>query len=406
MARAPEDRSSDIDYQRLWAGREGVNHFGDRLIDAWSRTYLGAVDRGDDLVLVDPGNGFAYLFDRTGALRPVPAAHAPRVIGVWGLSRPVAGGRDPVRMRGHPRPSRGEDDRGHLISCAAGGGHDINLVPMDAALNRGWSVDGARFRDIERRAAAVPGTLFFIRPVYGDQTDRPVRFEVGVEASGRLIVEAFPNPAGVAPPSVSAFRRAAALPIEEELVKSCLDLGQLLDRLFDRAWRSGPALLSRNERCAVAGVTGHVAESVVELLLDALGWRVLWHFVGPGRHGVDLLFLTPDDHVVAIETKGTLVRGSLPRLSRRALAQMSAAWLDHADNPGMTNLGLTSADILGGIVAVDFPALTWRALLTTDFVEMRPVISADELRNLAWLTMEGADAGQLDPNVVHKGSSG
>ena len=391
------DPPSDIPYQNLWTGREDVDHFGDRLIDAWSRAYLLTVDGGDDLVVVDPGNGFAYLFDRAGALRPVPAAQAPRVIGVWGYSQPGASGRDPTRIRGHPRPLRGGDDRGHLISCAAGGGHDINLVPMDAALNRGWSVDGARFRDLERRAAAAPGTLFFIRPVYGDQTDRPVRFEVGVEASGRLIVEGFANPAGISPPSVSAFQRATALPIGEEVVRSCLDLGRPLDRLFERGWRSGPALLSRNERCALAGVTGHVAESVVEVLLDALGWRVLWHFTGPGGHGIDLLFLAPDDHVVAIETKGTLVRGRLPRLSRRALAQMSTAWLDRADNPGMTNLGLASTDILGGIVVVDFPALTWRALLTTDFVEMRPVTSCDELRTLAWLVAEGWDPGQRDP---------
>jgi hypothetical protein len=40
-------------------------------------------------------------------------------------------------MRGHPRPGRSADDRGHLISCAAGGGYDINLIPMDAALDRG-----------------------------------------------------------------------------------------------------------------------------------------------------------------------------------------------------------------------------------------------------------------------------
>lgn len=71
-------------------------------------------------------------------------------------------------MRGFPRPSREHDDRGHLIACAAGGGYDINLVPMDLALSRGRSVEGARFRALERRGAATPGTLFFIRPVYDD----------------------------------------------------------------------------------------------------------------------------------------------------------------------------------------------------------------------------------------------
>src|SRR5690349_4224907 len=134
-----------IDYQRLWTDREDTDQFGERLVNAWSGAYLAAVDGADDLVLVDPGNGFTYLFDRAGALRPTPAMQAPRVIGVWGRSRPVTSSRDRARMRGHPRPSRGEDDRGHLVSCAAGGGYDINLVPMDAALNRGSSADGRRF---------------------------------------------------------------------------------------------------------------------------------------------------------------------------------------------------------------------------------------------------------------------
>ena len=57
---------------------------------------------------------------------------------------------------------------------------------------------------------------------------------------------------------------------------------------------------------------------------------------GPGRHGVDLLMLSPAaDHVLAIEVKGTLRTGRLPRLSRRATLQMSAAWVDKRDNPGM-----------------------------------------------------------------------
>jgi hypothetical protein len=54
-------------------------------------------------------------------------------------------------------------------------------------------------------------------------------------------------------------------------------------------------------------VTGHVAESVAELLLDRERWQVLWHFPGPGRHGIDLAFLTSDSKVTAVEVKGTLV---------------------------------------------------------------------------------------------------
>ena len=59
----------------------------------------------------------------------------------------------------------------------------------------------------------------------------------------------------------------------------------------------------------LAGTTGHIAESVTEVLLDGSGWQVLWHFEGPGRHGADLVFLAPGDRVVAVEVKGTLVPG-------------------------------------------------------------------------------------------------
>jgi hypothetical protein len=183
-------------------------------------------------------------------------------------------------MRGHPRPGRSADDRGHLISCAAGGGYDINLVPMDAALNRGWSAAGARFRAMERKAAAATGTLFVIRPVYQDATDRPSQFEAGVQDGENLLVDVFPNGARSASP---ALRQASAFHLDTTVIEECLNLACAKDRLFDRGWRSGPTTLTRAERCAVAGVTGHIAESVTEVLLDRLGWRVLWHFTGPGR---------------------------------------------------------------------------------------------------------------------------
>lgn len=105
-------------------------------------------------------------------------------------------------------------------------------------------------------------------------------------------------------------------------------------RCSRRAGGTAPTAWDRRNENAIAGVTGHVAESVAELLLGEIGWRVLWHFVGPGRHGIDLLFLAPGDVVVAVKVKGTLVGGRVPGLSRRELAQMSAAWIDKADNPG------------------------------------------------------------------------
>ena len=127
-----------VDYQQRWSARASVSGFGEDLCAAWASDYCAwAQPDPDDLVIVDPGNGFSYLFDLAGTLRGESCSRAPRVVGVWGLSRPREHGRDHSRMRGHPRPGRSADDRGHLISCAAGGGYDIKLVPMDAALNRG-----------------------------------------------------------------------------------------------------------------------------------------------------------------------------------------------------------------------------------------------------------------------------
>jgi hypothetical protein len=377
-----------MDYQRWWSIRHSTTQFGQLLADAWAQDYLSSARaEPDDMVTVDPGNGFSYLYDLAGTLRGGCCSHAPRVVGVWGLSQPPPGRRDKARMHGHPRPGRLDDDRGHLISCAAGGGYDINLVPMDAALNRGWSAAGARFRSLERIAAARPGSLFFIRPVYQDATDRPCRFEVGVQHDQMLLTDVFTNDAQPRQSTRSSvLRQATPFTVDRAIVAGCLDLSCPSDRLFARAWRSGPGSLVRAERSAVAGVTGHVAESVTEVLLDQLEWRPLWHFTGPGRHGIDLALLTPDGNVVAAEVKGTLVARRIPRLTRRELAQMSAEWIDKADNPGMAELGLRSTDIYGAFSVVNFADMTWRIALTADFAELRPVTYTKLLTNLNWIS--------------------
>lgn len=168
-----------VRYDRWWSSRTSTCEFGERISRAWTQAYAAEVDVAvEDLVQVDPGNGFHYTFDLAGSLRGETLKRKPPVVGVWGLS--IAGeDRDRSRMRGHPRPRDQRDDRGHLI--AAGGGYDINLVAMDAALNRGVSVAGARFRSMEGSAAATPGTLYFVRLLYDDGTARPSAFEVGVQ---------------------------------------------------------------------------------------------------------------------------------------------------------------------------------------------------------------------------------
>ena len=188
-----------------------------------------------------------------------------------------------------------------------------------------------------------------------------------------------------------ALRQSSAFRLDTAVVEECLDPASAKDYLFARGWRSGLASLTRAERCAVAGVTGHVAESVIEVLLDRLDWRVLWHFTGPGRHGVDVLFLTPDNNVAAVEVKGTLTAGRIPRLSRREITQMSAEWVDKADNPGMAELGLRSADVYA-VAVVNFADMTWRIALTGDFSALLPVTHLGQLTRLDWLSQDDRPA--------------
>jgi hypothetical protein len=124
---------------------------------------------------------------------------------------------------------------------------------------------------------------------------------------------------------------------------------------------------------------------VFSLSLEPLGWSPLWHMTGPGWHGVDLVFLAPGDLVVAIEVKGTLVPGRVPRLSAGELVQMSAARVDKVDNPGMAELGLASPDVYGGVAVVNLADLTWRIALTRDCQIFELTAAQEQLASLAWL---------------------
>ena len=187
--------------------------------------------------------------------------------------------------------------------------------------------------------------------------------------------------------NVHPLRAAASFPIDDETVESCLDAEDPVDRMFLQAFRSSLAAIPIHARGgALAGVTGHVAESVVELVLSDLGYQPLWHFAGPGRHGIDLAMLSPAmDRVVVLEVKGTLRPRRLPRLTSSELRQMSAAWMDKPDNPGMATLGVDSADVYGGVAVVQFAERAYRIGLTNDFEVLRPVESLVQLVDLDWL---------------------
>lgn len=155
----------------------------------WVTDYLDGTTGRREVVEVTV-DGFTYLYDSTTA--PASDEADNRVVAVHGRSGSPHGPRDTSRMRGHPNPNR--VDRGHLVARAVGGGYDLNLVPQDPKLNQGRSEPGKVWRKLETYLAENPGTEFFVRPTYDDNSDYPTQLEFGVQlANGEWRVETFDN---------------------------------------------------------------------------------------------------------------------------------------------------------------------------------------------------------------------
>ena len=99
-----------VDYQRRWSVRGSVAGFGQDICDAWASEYsAGAELDTENLVVVDPGNGFSYLFDLAGTLRGEPCSRARDSSKSWSLFSLVRGpgarlpGGDSGRCGGFPR---------------------------------------------------------------------------------------------------------------------------------------------------------------------------------------------------------------------------------------------------------------------------------------------------------------
>ena len=71
-------------------------------------------------------------------------------------------------------------DTGHFIAHSFGGGLDMNLFPQKRDINQGRSAEGKLYRRMENYVLMHPGTFVFSRPVYFDDTWRPVFLEYGV----------------------------------------------------------------------------------------------------------------------------------------------------------------------------------------------------------------------------------
>lgn len=166
------------------------------LLDGWLDAYSAATSWRPEILEIEAG-GLGYLFDAAPTLGETGMVGDDRVVAVWGRSQRPTSGRNRGRMAGFlpgraAWSARGRD-RGHLVAHAAGGGLDMNLVPQDAALNRGRSSAGRRWRAMERKAAEHPGTPLFVRPVYTDSSWVPTQIEYGLVVANRVFVERFVN---------------------------------------------------------------------------------------------------------------------------------------------------------------------------------------------------------------------
>jgi hypothetical protein len=184
-----------------------------------------------------------------------------------------------------------------------------------------------------------------------------------------------------------ALREALAIEIEEGLVTDLVDPDDELDARFLLAWRGGLAALpSRLRRGALPGVTGHITESLVEVVLAERGYVPVGHHASAGRHGVDLVMLHLDSEMVfAIEVKGTLRPGHIPRLTAGERRQMSAGWVDKRDNPTMAGFDLGSDDAYGAVTAVDLAEMRLRVAMSRDFATFEPVTEEGQLDDPSWL---------------------
>jgi hypothetical protein len=182
-----------IDYARVIAtlGPDEANDvIGAALLDAVGSHYESLV--GDCQLMLFEHGGAHFLFDLAS---PHDLPQADRTVAAYALTPVSAAARDANYQRGFPMEPREPDpvDRGHLIPRLSGGLYGPNLFRQDRALNQGRSEQGKRYRELERKAAAEPGSLYFGHLIYQDDSDYPSEVETGWVHRGAVEFRRFDN---------------------------------------------------------------------------------------------------------------------------------------------------------------------------------------------------------------------
>jgi len=160
-----------------YKGRDIVSAIPAKLVPLWCDEYYFTNPRAE-LVQVDvteSATSFNYIFD----------IKLERTVVAFGIPIFNQHKRDSGRMAGHPLSAGAEFHRGHLMAHSIGGGTDINLVPQLGKLNIG------AFRVLERMVRDLAQenvrSLYFVRPIYANQTQTPKSFEQCVILSSKAI---------------------------------------------------------------------------------------------------------------------------------------------------------------------------------------------------------------------------
>lgn len=200
----------EIDYQAILhaaaESRQGIVKFlSDELPFVWRDTYLAMTLHPVNVVRFQYGS-FEYIFDDYASLElrgivPYAPEIEGRLVAVSGCSNPKTTSRDDYRLKGWIGPTetifgRGWD-KGHYIAHTIGGivdGLEANVFVQRRDLNRGWSAQGKRYREMEKYCVSNPQTFCFSRPLYADQTAKPTFVEFGIlKRSNELWIERFDN---------------------------------------------------------------------------------------------------------------------------------------------------------------------------------------------------------------------
>jgi hypothetical protein len=199
------DYQSFVDKAGDCSTKELIAFLLEELPYLWRDAYEKMILRQTSIVRLRHST-FEYIYDNysylesTGAV-PYDPVIEDRLVAVLGLSRPRKAARDDYRLKGWVGPTEKTYgrrwDKGHFIAHSIGGAVDrleINVFVQRRDMNRGWSAEGKRYREMEKYCVLNPSTLCFSRPIYVDQTSRPAFLEFGIFKDNRkLWIECFDN---------------------------------------------------------------------------------------------------------------------------------------------------------------------------------------------------------------------